>query len=415
MGAAHVSPEDPIPTPTLYVGIDVHQATHHAALLTAADLDGGRWTEAATDLPLTNDRASFDSLLTAIAAHAPDPAAVAVAVDYTGGHYSAPLVHLLATAGFTIDHVQPQALNAIRQKLLGQENKTDPTDAAAMAHVLYLHRRHGIPLRVSPVRTDLTSAAAVMRAYLAQAADVKRARTAALNRLHQYWTATFPEGERAAFQTLLTAATRGGCVTPADVLASDRPARVRAERWTRLQELAAVTVGVPPEPYRPLLLRSAADVRRTTADADALDAELAAAVARHPHGPLFTGLPGVGANTAAVVISTTEDPTRYPTPQAYRRALGVYSTLKSSGAGRPTAPMGHGGSRAARSALWRAALTACTHPTAQPQNHPLRRWYTRRTKDGKMPKRRALSAVSGKLAEHLWAIGRSGQPWQNRP
>ena len=402
-----------MPAPLVYVGIDVHQATHRAALLSAAALEGGRWTEHA-DLAMRNNRASFDALLAAIAEHTPDPARVAIAVDFTGGHYSAPLVHLLATAGFTVEHIQPQALSAIRQKLLGQENKTDPTDAAAMAHVLYLHRAHGVRLRVSPVRTDLTSAAAVMRAYLAQIADVKRGRTAALNRLHQYWTATFPEGEQRAFATLVTAAAGGaGPCTPAELLQSAPPPRVRAATWAVLQELALTTVGVPATPYRELIARSAAAVRLADVHAKELSQGLAAVVAGHPHGPLYCTVPGVAANTAAVVISGTEDAARYPTPQAFRRALGVYSTLKTSGAGGVAAKMGHGGSRPARAALFRSALVACTHPTAQPRQHPLRAWYDRRVAGG-MPKKRALSAVSGKLAEHLWAIGRSGQPWENR-
>ena len=76
--------------PILYVGVDVHQATHHAALLSARDLDGaaGRrppsaWTCAMTRTPTrTSSRA--------IVVREADPARVAVAVDFTGGHYSAP-------------------------------------------------------------------------------------------------------------------------------------------------------------------------------------------------------------------------------------------------------------------------------------------------------------------------------------
>lgn len=76
--------------------------------------------------------------------------------------------------------------------------------------------------------------------------------------------------------------------------------------------------------------------------------------------------------------------------------------------------MGRAGSARARAALFRSALTACAHPTAQPQAHAVRRWYLRRTAAG-MPKRRALLACAGKLAGHLYAIGRSGRACEDRP
>ena len=44
-----------------------------------------------------------------------------------------------------------------------------------MAYVLWLHHAHGVRVRLSPVRADLTSEAAVFRAYLHQMDAVKRA------------------------------------------------------------------------------------------------------------------------------------------------------------------------------------------------------------------------------------------------
>lgn len=336
------------PPATCYVGIDIGARQHQAAVASVRLMEKGNaaWRKA-PQLRFTNRRPDFLALRASIRAQETDPTLVLVAVDYTGGHYSAPLVHFLMSEGYGVYHLEPKAAHVIKRGLLDEENKTDKVDACTIAHLLYLRDRLGEPIRVAPVRADLTSQAAGVRAAVLQRWAVNKGSTQAMNRLHQYLTAVFPEGERQHFQDLAALA-RWFPPTPERILALEREGNPDAlplpvARWKAIVEAAAISVGVPGAPYEAVLTRAGEDLARAQQQKALLDDDIKAVVQAHPYGPILLSFPYVGATAAAVIISVVEDVSRFPTKKHFRKALGVYSTARQTGEGPHLGKNGEGG------------------------------------------------------------------------
>jgi transposase len=399
---------------TVYVGIDVHSRQHVAAVvpLSTMELPGAAWKKKAATLKLLNRRPDFAALLAAIRSHEPDPQAVQVAVDHTGGHYSAPLVHFLLTEGFDVYHLEPKAVHMVRKGILDEERKDDSLDAATLARLLYLRDRLGESLRIAPVRPDLTSSATGIRAAILQRWSANKTATQAANRLHQYLTATFPEGEKAFFKELLTIA-RFFPPTPDRILAVHAEGNPDAlplprKKWSTIVEAARESVGVPSAPFDRVLSRAGEDYARAIAQRDAMGADIEAHVQAHPYGPILLSFPYVGPAAAAVVIATIQDVSRYPTKKHFRKALGLYSTAKQSGERAPEGKMGREGSRDGRRVLYQACM-GMVAKSAPPTD--FRDTYQRQVDNGKKRKR-ALVAIAGKLAEVIYHCLRTGQPYR---
>lgn len=404
---------------TVYVGIDVHAnrarrgSTHVAAVIPLATMEraGAAWKRKAGILKFHNARADFDALLAAIRAHERDPQAVQVAIDHTGGHYSAPLVHFLMSQGYEVFHLEPKAVHMVRKGVLDEERKDDSLDAATLARLLYLRDRLGESLRIAPVRADLQSQTAGIRACILQRWSANKAATQAANRMHQYLTAVFPEGERLYFRELLTLA-RFFPPTPERIISLDHEGNpealpLPAKKWKAIVEAARQSVGVPGAPFERVLTRAGEDHARAIHQRELLTKEIERHVQQHPYGPILCSFPYVGPAAAAVIIATIQDVARYPTKKHFRKALGVYSTARQSGDSAPVGAMGREGSKDGRRVLFQAVLGLVTEK-APPSD--FRDAYRRLVAKGKKPKR-ALVAVAGKLAEVIYHCLKEGEPY----
>jgi transposase len=115
----------------------------------------------------------------------------------------------------------------------------------------------------------------------------------------------------------------------------------------------------------------------------------------------------VGAATAAVLWASVGDPRDYSCGRAYRKAMGLNLTERSSGTYQGKLKISKRGNPRARHWLYLAALRQVKHAG-------VRRWYeAKKARDGAQA-RRALVAVMRKLALALYHVGARGAQFDPR-
>ena len=179
----------------VYVGVDVHRQEHRVAIMpiTLLHRSESNWKEAEF-LDIKNNSHDFELLDSAIREYILYPDEAVVAVDHTGGYYSEPLVYFLQSKGYSVCHLEPKAVKAVRERLLDEESKSDTIDAAGAAYLLYLRDVHGLSFRISAVTPELGSKASVLRYLVIQRQQYDKLATQFTNRLHQLLLAVFPGG-----------------------------------------------------------------------------------------------------------------------------------------------------------------------------------------------------------------------------
>jgi len=153
----------------VYVGIDIHRSIHKAAIIPLALMEEGRhsWKKV-KPLSVANCRSDFERLDRAIGEHNQAPSQVSIAIDHTGGHYSAPIINFLSRKGYQLWYLEAKALKEAKNRFLDEENKTDEIDAASMARMLCARDVLDDDLRISAVSPELSSEAATMKALCVQ-------------------------------------------------------------------------------------------------------------------------------------------------------------------------------------------------------------------------------------------------------
>jgi transposase len=115
----------------------------------------------------------------------------------------------------------------------------------------------------------------------------------------------------------------------------------------------------------------------------------------------------VGVPTACVLWVSTGDPRGFDSGPAYRKAMGLNLTERSSGLYQGKLRISKRGSARSRQWLYFAALR-------QIQQGGVRSWYqAKKARDGQQAKR-AVVAVMRKLALALYRVGSQGEPFDRR-
>ncbi len=395
----------------LYVGIDVHRKTHYAALLPTAKLkdNEGEWKKAQT-LEFGNNRADFERLALLISSQAKATSDVSVAVDHTGGHYSEPVTYFLLSKGYDIWHLTASGIKAAKERFLGEENKTDKIDAATSAYLLYLRDLHGVSLHVSATNADLESKAALLRSMVLQRRQYGKLSVQARNRLHSFLHAIFPEGEEDHFRPLLKIIP--SYPTPEDILKSDGLSGIRGvarQRRERIVELAGQTVGIPPITYRWLIRDLCRQINETEEKLKSLDATLQSEVESHEYGPILLSFPCVGAVCAATIIGATRDIHSWPNKKKFKKAMGVYGTVRQTGSRPSLYRTGRAGNALCKQALFMANLAGLRY---QDQSD-FRDYYLVQLRKGRK-KMQALVRSMSKMAEIMYHCLRDGEAYVYR-
>jgi transposase len=121
---------------------------------------------------------------------------------------------------------------------------------------------------------------------------------------------------------------------------------------------------------------------------------------------LIESIPGIGAQSAARILTATGGISKFATPSALVSFLGLDPGVKESG----TSVKGKGAITKQGNAHARAALYNCSVPAAR-FNAPCRALYDRLAAKRK-PARKRFVAVAAKLARTIWGVCHTGTMWR---
>ena len=295
-----------------------------------------------------------------------------VGIDVVGGIASL-LTVMLLDAGIEVVPVSGLAVNRARQGTTGGEHKSDPRDAAVIADQV----RHRRDLRTVSASSELD---AEIRLLVGRRRELVADQTRRMNRLRDLLASIHPAVERVVDPT-----TKAGqrllsrYVAPRElrragrrrllehVLGAGRISRANAERLVdrALAAAHAQTITVPGERVAAELVRElATDAARARARIGDLDADIQAALERHPDAALIRSLPGMRVTLTAEFIAEAGSIDRFPTSDRLAAAAGLAPVLKQSGKVRYL-QRARGGNKMLKRVFFQSAFCSLSHPASK--------------------------------------------------
>lgn len=388
----------------LFVGIDIHKESHRVAVISRDKMVNGGWDKA-KPFSIKNKKADYEKVIAKITAENVDIGNVAIAIDHTGGYYSAPLVLFLSGLNYPIYFIEGKALRDFKNRFLDIEDKTDSLDCLAMARALYAREVLGQDMRISIVKPDLESKQAAVRVLLNIRWQMQKTITQLTNRLHQVMIATFPEGESKYFKQLCEVVTK--YPMPDDIISQSdglKEFRFRSKTREGILTLAKETCGVKVGHFGIITQALATQRLDMIAKMEELTANLILIASEEPMFTLLKSFPYIGDIAAVTLFSVIGDIDKWQTIAKFKKALGVYPRTSQSGNGSGSHYMGREGSKNSRRVLWQIAFGSVS-PLA-PDNY-LRDYYRVKVAKG-MPKKKALVATMGKLTRLIYFCLKTG-------
>jgi transposase len=370
----------------LYVGVDVHLKQHIVSIVPITMFQDNKtvWKKTKS-ITIGNNRHDFEYLDLLLKSQDISAEQVSIAVDHTGGHYSEPISYFLKSKGYEVYYLGSASVKAAKEKLLGEENKTDKIDSATLAYLLYLRDFYKVSFHISAMSVNFESQSSLLRLILLQSRYYSKLGTQTTNRLRQYVHAVFPEGEERYFNK----------------------SRIPLNSRKILRELAKKTVGVPGETYK-YIIQDLALLRVSNEEKMvAIDDTIRALVIKHPYASILMSFPGVKEKSAAIIISTVKDINNWPTKNKFKKGLGVYGTIRETGEKHVNFRRGLSGDRMCRQGLYMVCYTAIRLKS----NNDFHDFYERQVRKGK-PRRKALVATMGKLAEIMYHCLKFNEPYK---
>jgi len=325
-------------TTVIFVGVDWAEAHHDVCVV---DDQGGVLARGR----VPDGIGGVARLHALVADHAPDPAGVVVGIETDRGL----LVGALVAAGYQVYGINPLAASRYRERHTTSGAKSDPGDARVLAEVVRTDRHHH---RQVAGDSDLAEAVKVLaRAHQALVWTRQRQANQLRSALREFYPgalAAFGEelAGRDALAVLAAAPTpaQGRALGVAELAgllrAAGRQRNAQARARAIHQALAAPQLAAPQLAAPPVVAAAygqvvAATVRvlgELTAQAVALEEELARAFERHPDAEVVRSLPGLGVVLGARVLAEFgDDPTRYGHPTARKAYAGTAPVTRASG------------------------------------------------------------------------------------
>ncbi len=125
---------------------------------------------------------------------------------------------------------------------------------------------------------------------------------------------------------------------------------------------------------------------------------------RGPEVELLQSIKGIGAYSAACIMTQIEDIARFPSPAHLAGYFGLHPTIRQSGDRRQVSRMSKKGRPALRAVLFMCANSAVLHDPL------LKAIYHRHRERGKAHKQ-AIGAVMHKMLRIVWGVLTSGRPY----
>jgi transposase len=307
-------------------GIDWASADHTVCVVGAAGVVMARFT-------VKHSAAGLAALLRGLAR----AGVCEAAIERSDG----PLMDALLAAGVTVVVITPRQIKNLRSRYGSAGNKDDRFDAWVLADVLRTDRA-----RLRPLIPDSPATATLRQACRARQ-DLVRHRVAAGNQLRAHLLAAFP-GAVGLFYDLDSAVSlaflaRFDCQDRADWLSERRLAAwakgagysgrtSAADLYERLRSAPRGATGGQGAASAQVTRALAAVLASLNTQIKALEAQIAAQLAAHADGHIFTSLPRSGTVRAARLLSEIGDcRAKFPDPQALICLAGAAPSTRQSG------------------------------------------------------------------------------------
>lgn len=332
------------------------------------------------------------------------PIGAVVACEPTGWHYSAPIMRAVNQVDcqlVTVQHATTGQIRALR--IAGVKN--DKTDAKALSYAAE-QAAQGTPLRgTRPVDPTLTSEVDALRLLILAHRRATKESTRSINRLRQIAHAISPAIAQ-GIDAYTTAVARG-YITPQElgIALTDKT----IHHLTR-QALAKICGGIPPyvgiSPTTRTLIGSEVEALQAyRARAAQLEGFIGEVITTPPFAHLFnlwSSIPGSGVLSIAPIIAACHASAEIMTLAEFKASLGSHPRRSESGETKQTSASRQGFKPGKASLyLWTMVLIRLG------DNAVAGRFKTAKERNA----RHAIRIARAKLCEILWAIARTGKPY----
>jgi transposase len=393
-------------TLSITCGIDWAEAHHDVALIDEHGV-------VVTHRRIGTGTAGFSDLLMLIAEHGGGVDGTAIAVETDKNL----IVVALVEAGFTVYPINPRAVARYRERFGQAGGKSDPGDAAVLAHILrtdrHMHRR--LPANTNQAGAIKVLARQHQEAIWALHQTVSRLRSVLLDFYPQALQA-FPNLKHHAATTVLAAVPTPGDaqkLTKTRVTSLLRRSGrgnhpVLAERiLTELRTPALRQPTCVEVAYGHTVQGLVGTVAAMRVAVDELEKALLCEFDKHPQSTLLRSVPGLGPILAARILAEVgDDPARFNDPRRLRAYAGTAPVTIASGRSHYVKARKVRNKRLADACHWWAFTTLTKSVGA-------RAHYDRRRAAGDHHNA-ALRNLANKLIGRLWWCLVNNQPWDEQ-
>lgn len=397
---------DSIPADAILVAIDIAKVRNEVLIEASSHKRRRR-------LSVLNTRAEHDRLIEVLRSY---DRSVVCGLEATG-NYHRPIAWRLAEAGFEVRLVSSLALARTREALHNSWDKNDPKDAQVILHMLRLRatqRYH------DPLRAGINDVQELSKTHEA----IAKAKTEIQHRiLTHYLPLYFPEIDRFRSNTRSDwfFAFLEVFPTPASITTLTKEAFIEAA-WnvvgrkvskTRLlkdiYETAHASIGLPlplDAPAVRMFRMVVGEARSLIRQRNEIEAQADELLRDSQDYQLLRQIPGIGPINALTIIAEAGDLRRFHHHRQFLKFCGLDLSTQKSGQYCGQTRLSKFGNARLRRTLWIAGQVAIR----QRENgfrHKFER-YIARDRDNPDLRRKAMTAVTAKMARVVYAVVKSG-------
>lgn len=400
----------PMPDDVVLVAIDIAKARNEVLIETPSQKRRRRMT-------VPNTRAEQDRLIVLLKGFGRP---VACAMEATG-NYHRPIAWRLHEAGFQVRLVSSVALARTREALHNGWDKNDPKDAQVILHMLRIGASQAYH---DPLAAGINDVQELSKTHEA----IASAKTQVLHRIQtHYLPLYFPEVDRFRQNSRSDwfFAFLDRFPTPASITALDKPAFVEAA-WSivgrkvskerllgDIYETAKTSIGLPIPLEAPairmfrLVIAEARSLIRQRNEIEAMADQL---LAESQDYKRLRQIPGIGPIIALAILAEAGDLRRFGHHRQFLKFCGLDLSTQQSGTYRGQTRLSKYGNARLRRNLWLAGQVAIRQKENSFRDKFER--YIARDRHNADLRRKALTAITAKMARVVHAIIKSGDDYR---
>lgn len=401
---------EPTPSDVAFVAIDISKARNDVLI----EVPGKKRRRR---LVVPNTRAEHDRFVALLG----ELGCPVVAGFEATGNYHRPLAYRLLQADIDLRLVSSVALARTREALHNGWDKNDPKDAQVILHML----RIGVTqVYLDPIRAGINDIQELSKTHEV----VSKAKTELWHRLlTHYLPLYFPEVARFAgnsrsdwFLAFLEA-----FPTPASITVHDKESFIdaawhvvgkkvsKARLLGDIYETAQSSIGLPVELDSPAIAMFRlviAEGRSLIQQRNEIERQAETVLRDHPDFLRLRQVPGIGPIIAMTILAEAGDLRRFRHHRQFLKFCGLDLATYQSGQFRGQTRLSKFGNARLRRAFWMAAQVAIR----QRDNSFRRKFerYTARDRDNTDLKRKALTAITAKMARTAHAVIKTGADYR---